>query len=133
MPFIRVFVPQPTIEQKRAIAQKITDTVLDVLKMPDTSKDWTTIHFVGYEPEDLAVGGKLTADGAAPEYLIEYTDIAPSQGIKDQLAHRLTHSLGEALELGPNERLKINVTFLPTSADNVAVGGHTIRQLIAQQ
>ena len=43
--------------------------------LKDADGDWTTIHFVNYRPDDLAVGGKLIAAGQSAEYYIDYIDM----------------------------------------------------------
>ena len=132
MPYIRLFVPEVSVDKKREIAKDVTDSVLGALKMPEESKDWTTIQFVTYKPEDLAVGGKLIADGSAQEFYVDYIDLDISQGLKEDLARAVTASVGRAFELQPSQYGRVNFRFQVVTPDEIAMGGHFVSKLITQ-
>ncbi len=60
MPFITVHMGKGhSVEQKRQLAQALTDTLVDVL---GTKPEWVTIHIDEFEQENWAVGGQLHVD-----------------------------------------------------------------------
>jgi phenylpyruvate tautomerase PptA (4-oxalocrotonate tautomerase family) len=130
MPYIRLYVPEISIDKKREVAQSVTDTVVQTLQMPPEARDWLTIHFVTYGGDELAVGGRLIADGATPEYYVDYIDLDVNQRIKDDLAREVTATLGRAFALEPGQLGRINFRFQGVSPDEIAMGGHFVRKLI---
>lgn len=132
MPYIRVTLPEASIETKRTAAARLTDAVQQILGIPAEARDWTTIHFVDYRFEDFAVGGRLAADGQAAEYYIDYVDMDINQRIKDRLAHELTATLAECVGLSPKDFGRINFRYQGVSPDDVAMGGRFVRSLLTQ-
>jgi phenylpyruvate tautomerase PptA (4-oxalocrotonate tautomerase family) len=132
MPYIRLYVPELSADQKREVAKDLTDSVIGALRMPEEARDWLTIHFVTYAAEDLAVGGKLVADGGAPEFYVDYIDLDINQRIKDDLASAVSASIGRAFRLQPGQMGRINFRFQSVSPDEIAMGGHFVRKLITQ-
>jgi len=132
MPYIRLFVPEVTPDKKREIAQNMTDSVLDVLKMPSEMRDWLTIQFITYSPDDLAVGGVLVSAGAAPEFYIDYIDLEVNQQVKDDLARGVTDVVTRAFGLQAGEAGRVSFRFQALSPDEIAMGGHFVRKLITQ-
>lgn len=130
MPYIRLYVPELSTARKRELAQTLTDAVVRVLQMPEEARDWLTTHFVTYSAEDLAVGGKLVADGCAPEFMIDYIDLDTNQRIKDDLAHEVTLAVASAFELEPGQLGRISFRFQGLSPDEIAMGGHFVRKLM---
>ena len=132
MPYIRLFVPRISADQKREIAHNMTDSVLQVLKMPSEARDWLTIQFITYAPDDLAVGGVLVSEGAAPEFYIDYIDLETNQHIKEELAHGVSNVVGNAFKLEPGQFGRVSFRFQALSPDEIAMGGHFVRKLITQ-
>lgn len=50
------------VEKKRELARRITDATVDVYGVP---AEVVTVRFEEVEPDSLAVGGVLKADGAS--------------------------------------------------------------------
>ena len=132
MPYIRLFVPEVSADKKREIATDMTDSILGALKMPEEAKDWLTIQFVTYKPEDLAVGGRLIADGSAPEFYVDYIDLEINQRLKEDLARVVTASIGRAFSLQPAQYGRVNFRFQGVTPDEIAMGGLFVRKLITQ-
>lgn len=60
MPFLTLKIAQGhTVEQKRKLAQALTETLVTNL---GTKPEWVTIHIDEFERENWAVGGKLHID-----------------------------------------------------------------------
>ena len=60
MPFVNITMAKGrTMEQKRAMAQSITDVVADCL---DVDPEVVWIHIDEFDRENFATGGKLMAD-----------------------------------------------------------------------
>ena len=130
MPYLRLFVPEIDTDKKREIANDLTDAVVKALNVPAEARDWTTIHFIAYKPEDLAVGGKLTVDGGAPEFYVDYIALDVNQSIKEDLAREITVSLARSFGLQPAHYGRVNFRFQAVSPDEIAMGGHFVRKLI---
>jgi phenylpyruvate tautomerase PptA (4-oxalocrotonate tautomerase family) len=132
MPYIRIFMPETGVDAKRAAATVLTDAVQRALQIPDEARDWTTVHFIPYRPEDLAVGGTLGVDGTPSEYYIDYIDMDINQRAKDELAKGLTAALAESLGLSQKDYGRINFRFQGVSPDDIAMGGRFVRSLLTQ-
>jgi len=132
MPYIRLFVPEVSVDKKREIAKDVTNSVLGALKMPEESKDWLTIQFVTYKPEDLAIGGLLVADGSTAEYYIDYIDLDVNERLKEDLARDVTASICRAFSLQPAHYGRVNFRFQCVTPDEIAMGGLFVRKLITQ-
>lgn len=130
MPYIRLYVPELSVDKKRAFAKDLTDTVVGALKIPAEARDWTTIHFITYEPESLAVGGRLVVDGSVAEFYVDYIDLDVNQHIKDDLARDVTAAVGRAFDLEPGQLGRVNFRYQCVKADDIAMGGHYVRKLI---
>ena len=98
--------------------------------MPEESKDWLTIQFVTYQPEDLAVGGRLIADGSPPEFYVDYIDMEMNQRLKEDLAREVTASIGRAFSLQRAQYGRVNFRFQGVTPDEIAMGGLFVRKLI---
>ena len=60
MPFVTIQIAKGhSLEQKRKLAQAVTDTLVSNL---GTKPEWVTIHIDEFERENWAVGGELHID-----------------------------------------------------------------------
>lgn len=65
MPFVTVQIAKGhSIEQKRVLAQALTETLVSTL---GTKPEWVTIHIDEFDRENWAVGGQLHADKPGKE------------------------------------------------------------------
>ncbi len=129
--YIRVDTPALRIEQKRALARALTDTVLHALKMPESRRSWWTVQFVSFDLQDLAIGGVLGVDPGKVDYYLTVSAPGLRRDQKEALARELTHAIAAQLAI-PNEQLyRINLRFCDYNQEDVAVGGQIVSHLAA--
>jgi phenylpyruvate tautomerase PptA (4-oxalocrotonate tautomerase family) len=129
MPFLRFYSPELPVEQKRLMAQELTEAVLRALHLPDQARDWTTVQFVPFRSEDFAVAGRLMSDTDRPDYHLEFTDRGLNRTKKEALVRILTPLLARLLDLPPDETDRINIQFNEYHPEDMAVGGHFLDRL----
>jgi phenylpyruvate tautomerase PptA (4-oxalocrotonate tautomerase family) len=115
------------LELKREIARQLTNKVSEIL--PDQKKDWCTVHFQAFRPEDFAIGGELIIDGRPPHYHLEFSFATLPKNKKRELVNELTPLLGRLLGLRPNELYRINVIFSDYDPQDFAVGGKFLSEM----
>lgn len=121
MPTLRLYGPALHLPHKRALAEELTEVLLEAL--PDQRREWVRIHFVDALPEDVAIGGVLLADGQHPDCLVELASPALTQRRKQDLANALTLLLARVLGLRRHERQRIHVRFQTYRPEDLSIGG----------
>jgi len=129
MPYLRLTLPETTVDKKREIAAELTSAVTRALVLPDEARDWTTVQFLPYSAEDFAVGGKLAADGGAIDYHLEISDRSLTQPMRERIVAEVTPLLVRLLGLKDDERFKVNILFHSYSLDDLAIGGYFLRDI----
>jgi phenylpyruvate tautomerase PptA (4-oxalocrotonate tautomerase family) len=123
MPYLRFFCPELPVETRRALARELTAGVVRALHLPPDAREETTVYFLPFHPEDVAVGGVLVADGADPTYHLEVIDRTISPDRRVALNRELTPLLAHLLGLGAEELDRINLIFHSYDAHDLSVGG----------
>jgi phenylpyruvate tautomerase PptA (4-oxalocrotonate tautomerase family) len=100
-----------------------------VRAMPGQKREWTTVHFMPYQPDDFATGGQLISDGQTTDYFVEVTapDFPPEQ-IKAVVA-ALTPLMADTLGLSARETYKINIKCNSYDPANMAIGGRFLSNM----
>lgn len=129
MPILRVYSPELTLEQKRLFAQELTEGVLRALGSPEQHRDRVAIHFVGYRPEDLAIGGRLAVDSQVAEYILEVTEQDLTQRKKEALLRVLTPLAARLFGLTPEHVWHVHMKFNTYSVDDYAIGGRFLSEI----
>src|SRR5205814_1401971 len=70
MPYLRVHSVGLPREIKRTLATELTQTVVETRHLRGIERDGCTVQFSAVSPDDLAIGGKLIANGRLPEYAV---------------------------------------------------------------
>jgi phenylpyruvate tautomerase PptA (4-oxalocrotonate tautomerase family) len=129
MPYLRVHSVGLPREIKRTLATELTQTVVEARHLRGIERDGCTIEFSAIAPDDLAIGGKLIANGRLPDYAVEYRDHDLSRRDKRKLARRITETMSHVLALRGEEIRRVNVLFTEYQSDDFAVGGTILREL----
>ena len=95
MPLVRITYPRGalTVEQKRAIAESLTEIVLgaEVDAVTDAGRMVTVVQFNEAAPEDWAVGGRLrsASEGQATHFIVDLVVLEGLlEGARASDAHR---------------------------------------------
>jgi phenylpyruvate tautomerase PptA (4-oxalocrotonate tautomerase family) len=129
MPYLRVHSLELPREIKRTLVTELTQTVVETRHLRGAERDFCTIHFTAFAPEDLAIGGKLIANGRVPDYQIEYRDHDLSRSDKKKLARRITETMGRVLDLQGADLMRVNVLFVEYDTNDFAVGGTMLHDM----
>lgn len=127
MPYLRLSSLPLDEETKRHLADELTATVLDIL--PEEKPEWTSVHFMAFEPGDFAIAGRLVADGAIPDTHLEISAPVVDEKRWFALRNRLTDVLIEALSIPESERWHVNVKLNRYDAHSFAVAGNASDEL----
>lgn len=123
MPYLRLYSLELPREVKRTMVTELTQAVVDTRHLVGEERDALTIHFVPFDPEDLAIGGKLVANGRRPDFHIEYSDHGLNARAKGKLAKEITLTMSRVLDPASTAGVRINVLFRDYVAHDLAVGG----------
>jgi phenylpyruvate tautomerase PptA (4-oxalocrotonate tautomerase family) len=128
MPYLRVHSVGLPREIKRTLATELTQTVVETRRLRGIERDACTVEFTAVSPDDLAIGGKLIANGRLPEYAVEYRDHDLSRRDKRKLARRITETMGHVLALHGQDIMRVNVLFTEYHTADFAIGGTVQRE-----
>ena len=124
MPYLRVSCPSIDAQQRRNIAARLTDAVVELFTPPrgpsrQETRARTSVQFACYGPDELFVA----AQAAGPTRLhvtVELSDWSMSPRQHARVAARLTPLL---VELFGAETDAVNLRFHPYPPTDFAVGG----------
>jgi phenylpyruvate tautomerase PptA (4-oxalocrotonate tautomerase family) len=127
MPYLRVCSLELPREVKRTLATELTETIVETRHLGVADRDSCTICFLAFAPDDLAIGGKLVANGRVPDVQLEYRDHDLAWKDKRKLARRLTATVARVLALEGDDLARVNVLFCDYNARDFAVAGALFR------
>jgi len=132
MPYLRITCPDLTAEQRKAVATRLTDAVVDLFYNPrapvtrDQLRERTTIHFMTYADNQLFIGGRSPTERGTPDLTVELSDWNMSVRLQRRLARMLTPILAELFEISSDNIDQVNIRFHPYPPTNFAVGGRLL-------
>lgn len=124
MPYLKLYAPEFSFEQKKIMAAELTDCIVTALALPQTARDQVTIQFMPYRLENMAIGGRLLSETEAPDYHLEFYDTALTPHKKEALARQLIPLVMEQLGLHPTEADRLSILFRSCHPGDLAMGGH---------
>lgn len=133
LPYLRLYMPQLSVEKKRVLAREITEALTEALHLPMPIGEWCTIHFIPLRSEDIAVGGQLACDGAEPSYLIEITDREFTAETKESVVEELRPIFMRHLGLRRDQVFDLNFRFYVCEAKDFAIGGRFLSEYHERQ
>lgn len=133
LPYLRLFIPDLTLEKKRTLVSEITEALIEALHLPPIVGEWCTIHLVPLKSDCIAIGGKLVADGAEPSYLVEVTDRELNQDARQAIVDALKPLLSRHLGLRPDQSFDLNFKFSVCEAKDFAIGGQFLSEYHERQ
>jgi phenylpyruvate tautomerase PptA (4-oxalocrotonate tautomerase family) len=130
MPYLRLYSPELSLDQKRRIARELTEAMMKILHQKEDERYWCTLQFVPYRLEDFAVGGRLAYDSMQADYYLEYGDHHLTQERREKIAQGLTPLLAELLDLKPTETHRIQIQFKPFDTRDLTIGGTALSRFL---
>jgi phenylpyruvate tautomerase PptA (4-oxalocrotonate tautomerase family) len=136
VPYLRITCPTTTPEQRRAIAERLTATVVDLFFSPhapitrEELRERTTVHFTSYGEDELYIGGRTPRERDAIDLTVELSDWSMPVKQQRRIARRLTPVLAEAFDVPPTGIEGINIRFHPYPPSDFAVGGRLLSDRI---
>jgi phenylpyruvate tautomerase PptA (4-oxalocrotonate tautomerase family) len=140
MPYLRLYCPELPMKQKKLIAKELTNATLRSFKVTKDYRNNCMLQFVPIQPEDVAVNGKLLSDNGEPDYHLEVSHRALTEGQKQAFAQEVTALLAKLLNLKQQSWLarllritdpplfRISILFREHSDENFAVGGRLLSE-----
>lgn len=133
MPYMRLHSLDLDVAKKREIARELTDAVIRALQLPEMARDWTTVQFVPFRPEDFSLAGQLAVDAHNADYHLDYHDRRLNYEKKAALVRELTPLLARLLDVPPDRLDMINIMFHEYQPDDMAIGGRFISDMERQR
>lgn len=123
MPYLRLHSPEMTREKKRDVARALTDAVQKALHLPPQLRHETLVHFMPYDPENIAVGGDLIAD--KPEESVCRLLVVGILTAERRIAlnRELTPLLACLFGILPEQARRIQIHFHRVEPHDYSVGG----------
>jgi phenylpyruvate tautomerase PptA (4-oxalocrotonate tautomerase family) len=129
MAYLRIHSLDLPRDMKRMLATELTQTVVEARHLHGVERDLCTIHFATFAPEDLSIGGKLIANGRAPDFQVEYRDHDLTSSDKKKLAHRITDTMARVLGLAGGDVMRVSVLFVEYDTRDFSIGGTLLRHM----
>ena len=111
------------------MAAELTDALMEALQLPEDSRDWITIHFIAYDPEQVAEGGRLLSEMEERSYYCQILDVYMSEAKRQRLNAAVFPKLMELLGLDDSQAMQIKVLFQECSPQDVVIGGQFLTNL----
>lgn len=127
MPYLRVSCPSIDALQRRDIAARLTDAVVELFTPPrgpsrEEIRARTSVQFACYGPDELFVAAQ-PAGPSQPDVTVELSDWSMSPRHQGRVAARLTPLL---VELFGADTDAVNLRFHPYPPTDFAVGGRLL-------
>jgi len=132
MPLLRFHSTELSLDQRRMVARELTDAMARARRLEGPERDWCTVHFMPFAPDEVAIGGTLIADGKVPEFWLELSDHGLGRRDKRRLVKALTGAVVRAFDLPPEERYRISIVFRDYDAGDLAIGGTFVNEMWKQ-
>jgi len=110
-PHLRIYAPEFSLEQRKIMAQELTQAIADALQLDEVRQASILIHFCVCRLDCTAVGGRLLSETEEPYYHLEFCGHALSQERKAALGRRLMPLMQELLNVPPSEAQRISLIF----------------------
>ena len=123
MPYLRLYSPEMTREQKRDAARKLTDTFQKALHLPTQARSEIIVHFMPYQLDNMAEGGILLSD--APGSIICRLLVVGflTREKRKALNRELTPLLACLLNIAPDQMAQIQILFHSIEPHDLSFGG----------
>ena len=127
MPYLRITCPELSSQRRRAIAEHLTDPIVDLFFDPhgrlkrEELREPTTVHFAAYRENKFFIGGRTPEERTTIDVTLELSDWSMSVKQQWRLAHRLTPLLAALFEVPASGLDGINIRFHPYPPTDFAV------------
>lgn len=134
MPYLRITCPELSSEQKRAIAQQLTQEINDLFYSSkggpsrEELRSHTTVHFMPYKNDDVYIGGQTTQERDGTDLTLELSDWNMSVKQQKKVAEHLTPVLAKLF--GVKDLESVNIRFHSYPPTDFSVGGKLISELV---
>ncbi len=141
MPYLRLYCPELPVKQKKIIAKELTAAAVRFFNPSKDVKNRCIVQFVPFNPEDVAMNGKLISEGGDPDYYLDVVGQRFSDEKKQAFARAVNPMLVRVLNLKSRSWLarllrvtdpplfRINILFTEYSPNNFAVGGRLLSEI----
>lgn len=129
MGHMSVTIPKATVEQRVALVKNLTETVANVLQLPQDVRRRISVRIDMYESQEVARDGRMLDIKQHPLSHIELYSPELPYDRKRELVRHLTTALCETLGFTPEQRDEVFITFHQFRPENIATGGHLVAEL----
>jgi phenylpyruvate tautomerase PptA (4-oxalocrotonate tautomerase family) len=134
MPYLRITCPELGSEQRRTIAQQLTEEINNLFYSPkggpsrEELRSHTTVHFIPYRDDEVFIGGQTPKERGVSDITAELSDWGMNVKQQKKVAQGLTPVLGKLF--GIEDLANINIRFHSYPPTDFAVGGKLISELV---
>ena len=130
MPYLLILGPEFPFEQRKIMAVELTDAIMEALAYPEFCRDWITVHFVAYQPDQVSVGGRLLSEREERNYYCQYFDGELSTAKKQKMTDAIFPLLMEQLGLDGSQARQIKFLFQNYPYEDIVIGGLPLAELL---
>ena len=121
-PYLRIYAPEFSLEQRKIMAVELTDAIAQVLRLDGPKAEAIRIQFCPCGMDSVAVGGRLLSELEEHYYHLEFCGCALNQECKGALGRRLMPLMQELLNVPPVEGYRISLIFHEVPQGDLLMG-----------
>jgi phenylpyruvate tautomerase PptA (4-oxalocrotonate tautomerase family) len=126
-PYLRIYAPEFSLEQRKIMASELTDAIAAALHLNENRRNGVQVHFCSCRSDSLAIGGRLLSETEESYYLLEFHDFALNQERK-ALGRHLMPLLLELLSIPPAEQCRVSLIFHEVPPGDLIIGHHRLAE-----
>lgn len=124
MPYLLIMGPEFSLEQRKIMAAELTGALMEALEFSEDRRNWITVQFIAYAPDQIAEGGRLLSETEERSYYCQFLDFDLNMTKKKRLNAAIFPKLMELLGLDGSQTMQIKLLFQECSPQDVVIGGH---------
>lgn len=127
---LNVTLPKITVEQRTQLVKNMTETVGNVLDLPNNVRQRISIRFNMYDANETARGGHLLNGKDHPLCHVDVFSPSMERHHKQEMVRHLTTAFCETLGFKAQQREDVFITIHQFSPENIATGGRLLAELV---
>jgi hypothetical protein len=119
---LKIHAPAFSFEQKKIMAQELTDAVLQAMALPESERERILLQFIPYQPSDVALGDRLVSETEEPPCWLEIVGSGFTLARKEKLLHHLIPLMLELMKLPADAAGRLSIRFREYRVEDFIIG-----------
>lgn len=126
---LNVTMPKIAVEQRTQLVKNLTETVCNILDLPNEVRQRVSLRLDMYEANETARGSRLLDGKTHPLCHIGVFSPGVPRDRKQALVHHLTNALCDTLGFKAEQRENVFITIHELSPENIGSGGRLMAEM----